>query len=142
MFFLKKYLATHVHQDDLVTVEDEVKRLKAFQSANDEEAERKRKDILTMARQERLKANGDRSSDDEISITRSRPINKEPDDIDNDDDDDDDFSMRTTQKRTQSSSSAAATARSATASSRGRGRGRGRAKATATITPRGKRKPF
>lgn len=138
---MKKFLAAHVHQDDLVTVEDEVKRLKAFQSANDEEAERKRKDILIMARQERLKANGGRSSDDEISVTRSRPMNNEPDDIDNDDDDDDDFSMRTTQKRTQSSSSAAA-ARSATASSRGRGRGRGRAKATSTATPRGKRKPF
>lgn len=136
-YFLQKFLSNNIHNDDVAFLEDELKRFKTIQNVDDDEATKRRKDVLKMARQERLIANGDRSSDDEIKITGSIGINNE--NSNDDDDDDEDFdrsSMKTTQKRTQSSTKT--TTRGAT-----RGRGRGRAKTTTTTTtPRGKKKPF
>ncbi|CAF1075431.1 unnamed protein product [Adineta steineri] len=135
----RKFLSNNIHNDDVAFLEEELKRFKTLQNIDDNEATQRRKEVLTMARKERLKANGDRSSDDDLMITGSIGINNDNSNDENDDDDDDDdfdrSSMKSTQKRTQSS-----TARGAT--TRGRGRGRGRAKATPTTTPRGKRKPF
>ncbi|CAF4495020.1 unnamed protein product, partial [Rotaria magnacalcarata] len=132
----QKFLSSNIHNDDVAALEDELKRFKALQNVDDEEAIKRRKDLLVIARQERIKAYGDKSSDDEIMVTQSIGISN--DNSDDDDDSDDDFgqsSMRSTQKRTQPSSSS--TVRGAT-----RGRGRGRAKATPAKAPRGKKKPF
>jgi len=111
----QKFLLNNIHNDDVAFLEEELKRFKTLQNADDDQAIKRRKDLLTIARQERLKVNGDKSSDDET--TQSMEIN-------NDDEDDDDEDDR---KPTQT-----------TTRGRGRGRGRGRAK----TTPRGKRKPF
>ncbi|CAF1948597.1 unnamed protein product [Rotaria magnacalcarata] len=132
----QKFLSSNIHNDDVAALEDELKRFKALQNVDDEEAIKRRKDLLVIARQERIKAYGDKSSDDEIMVTQSIGISN--DNSDDDDDSDDDFgqsSMRSTQKRTQPSSSS--TVRGAT-----RGRGRGRAKITPAKAPRGKKKPF
>ncbi|CAF0786525.1 unnamed protein product [Rotaria sp. Silwood1] len=130
----QKFLSNNIHNDDVAFLEDELKRFKTLQNADDDEAIKRRKNVLIMARQERLKASGDKSSDDEIMITESIRNNNE--NSNDDDDDDDDFdrnSIKTTQKRTQLSTKT----RGAT-----RGRGRGRAKTTPTKTPRNKKKPF
>ena len=123
----------------MATVEEELKRLKASQNVDEEQAIRRRKDVLVMARQERLKATGD---DGDNGLLINAPTGMELENSNDDEDEDENesggsprHSMRSTQKRTQSS-----TARGAT--TRGRGRGRGRAKTTPTTTPRAKRKPF
>ncbi|CAF3402548.1 unnamed protein product [Rotaria socialis] len=130
----QKFLSSNIYNDDVAALEDELKRFKALQNVDDEEAIKRRKDLLVIARQERIKAYGDKSSDDEIMVTQSIGISNDNSDDDDGDDDFDQSSMRSTQKRTQPSLS---TARGAT-----RGRGRGRAKATPTKAPRGKKKPF
>ncbi|CAF0729423.1 unnamed protein product [Adineta ricciae] len=134
----QKFLSNQIHTDDVAFLEEELKRFKMLQNVDDDQANQRRRDLLTVARKERLKINGDRSyndddDDDDLMVTQTRRTKN--DDSDNENDDDDAFeinSMRPTQKRTQVSTTAG----------RGRGRGRGRAKATPIATPRGKRKPF
>lgn len=121
----------NVHNDDLAYIEEELKRFKALQNADDHEAMKRRKDLLSQARQERINAYGDKSDDDDDTVvSQSMDFFNENS---NNDDDFDQYSMPKTQNRTQAS---AKTTRGST-----RGRGRGRAKTTPTTT-RGKRKPF
>ena len=137
----QKFLSNQIHTDDVAFLEEELKRFKTLQNVDDDQANQRRRELLTVARKERLKTNGDRAynddnddDDDDLMITQTRRTKNDDSDTENDDDDDafEINSMRSTQKRTQAS----------TTTGRGRGRGRGRAKATPIATPRGKRKPF
>jgi hypothetical protein len=67
----------NIHNDDVAFIEEELKRFKTLQNMNDDEATKRRKEVLTMARHERLKVDGDKDQssendeDDEVQITQT-----------------------------------------------------------------------
>ena len=59
---IQKHLINHIHQDDSYQIEEELKSLKTLQNLNDDEANKRRKEVLNKARQERLQVSREKRS--------------------------------------------------------------------------------